>query len=782
MNQEKISVRQGLVFSIVYGITVIFICCLFHSNFFCIDDAQQEMLGFFRQIGHIWRQGQIPFIVDSMYIGGNEIIDLGKGIFLPQNILISFLASQYHNFNLLAILLAFINITLIALSSLYIAKILKLRNSYAYAFASLAVIQPVFLYQYLGAWWNAASGQAWATVSIATFLLLKSNFSKTNIILNFTSVVFLLVAGWPHGVIGYAVFIFITLIFEFKQSSRLKKILLLCIPNIMALIFVLPVYSEYIYSIDLVNRVSGFYSGDRSFTPSWSMIFLGFFPASYDYMNYGSYQLLTIPFGFSTLFLPLIFFYRNPKILWQQNNILRWLGTLIIVFFLLTQLPGQTGPLRWPFRFLPFLSLFICLAVFYSLEYAPVIKTSGMKFNKIIYLSLYFIFAGILLWVPLYLGFDILMVILFVLLILFFIERNLFDFKKSILAYYNKNYFITIIFSVLLICFNTWEIHPIYFLLQLFSIWLLLLSPSIIEKKNPLTFIGSSLIILLLMLSGLSTMGGIYTRETKLVDSIQRPDKINLQGFIFSSLNNTRKRKTDYLDDLSSSQFGFYDIKSINGYSPVGSKRLEAVLPIAKTAHGIFMLPKSLKNILKEVENFNVCQAILMHISTIIVTKENYATFSNQLQNCGYSEIQIAENGENIYASLPSKLTEGWEKNPPFDFPHVNGLHVVTHKNNVDLINIPAHSEKITLVFPRLYWYGYTAKLNGQSLHVTSDHSGSLVQVTVPPSNQGILRLSYFPVTWRYGWFLPILALIGMAYLLMSNKNKRSYFKSLIQN
>ena len=158
MNQEKISVRQGLVFSIVYGITVIFICCLFH--------------------GHIWRQGQIPFIVDSMYIGGNEIIDLGKGIFLPQNILISFLASQYHNFNLLAILLAFINITLIALSSLYIAKILKLRNSYAYAFASLTVIQPVFLYQYLGAWWNAASGQAGRKYLLINFFYLKVIFKK----------------------------------------------------------------------------------------------------------------------------------------------------------------------------------------------------------------------------------------------------------------------------------------------------------------------------------------------------------------------------------------------------------------------------------------------------------------------------------------------------------------------------------------------------------------------------------------------------------------------------
>ncbi|PIT14342.1 hypothetical protein BGI32_07870 [Snodgrassella alvi] len=178
MSHEKLSVRQGLLFSTFYAIAVIIVCSLFQSDFFYIDDAAYEMLGFFRQIGRIWAQGKIPFIVDSMYIGGNEMIDLGKGIFLPQNILVSLIASQFHYIQLPGWILAFINIVLVSCSALVIAKSFKLHNSYAYAFASLVVIQPVFLYQYLGAWWNAASGQAWAMASIATFFLLKIVFLK----------------------------------------------------------------------------------------------------------------------------------------------------------------------------------------------------------------------------------------------------------------------------------------------------------------------------------------------------------------------------------------------------------------------------------------------------------------------------------------------------------------------------------------------------------------------------------------------------------------------------
>ncbi|WP_370580630.1 hypothetical protein ABX022_01140 [Snodgrassella alvi] len=606
-------------------------------------------------------------------------------------------------------------------------------------------------------------------VSIATFLLLKKNYSKINIILNFISVIFLLSSGWPHGVIGYAVFVGITLVFEFKQSGKLNKVVYLSIPAILALIFSFPIYSEYIFSHDLTNRVSGFDSSLRTFIPSWSTIILGFFPTFYDYMTYISYRLVLLPLGFSTLFLPMVFFYRNIKELWQRDNILKWFSTLIIIFFLLSQMPSQFGPLRWPFRFLPFISFFICLAVFYILQYAHIIQGKEIILNKKIYISLYIILGGFFLFLPVYAGFDTLTLILSLVLILFLLEHDLFNFKKSILVNFNKKYFLVILFVFCLVFFNSWNLHPFYIVLQIFSVWLLILSPKIIERKSSYGMIGLTLSILLLFLNGLPTLGGSYQRQTELAERIQLPDNVNLQGYVLSLPLNIYLKQTRQLNDIASAQFGFYDIKSINGYSPVGSKRLEKILPVNQSAHGIFASKPTLENILQSAKGFNVCQAVLMQISTIIVNKDDYAAFSHQFKQCGYSEVQSADSRSDLYVSLPFTLTKGWENNSPFVYPDIAGVRIVKHENNTDWVQIPEHKDNITLIFPRLWWYGYSANINDHILSVTADSSGSLVQVSVPSDFNGVLRLSYFPVTWRYLWFLPILAIMGLITLLFFN-------------
>ncbi|WP_216353687.1 hypothetical protein, partial [Snodgrassella alvi] len=297
----------------------------------------------------------------------------------------------------------------------------------------------------------------------------------------------------------------------------------------------------------------------------------------------------------------------------------------------------------------------------------------------------------------------------------------------------------------------------------------LILSPKIIERKSSFRMIGLTLLILLLLLNGLPTLGGYYLRQTELTERIQLPDNVNLQGYVLSLPLNFYLKQTRQLNNIASAQFGFYDIKSINGYSPVGSKRLEKILPVNQTAHGIFTSKPALENILQSAKGFNVCQAVLMRISTIIVNKDDYAAFSHQFKQCGYREVQSADSRNDLYVSLPFTLTKGWENNSPFVYPDIAGVRIVKHENNTDWVQIPEHKDNITLIFPRLWWYGYSAKIDDHLLSVTADNSGSLVQVSVPPDFNGLLRLSYFPVTWRYLWFLPILAIIGLITLLFFN-------------
>lgn len=776
MSQEQISAKQAWLFSIIYSITVVVICCLFSKNFFATDDAAFEMLGFFRQIGSIWFQGELPLIVDSMYLGGNEVIDLTRGIFLPQNILISIITTQNNFIQLAGNILAFINLLLVSLSSLSIAKSLKLGKSYSYAFASIVVIQPVFLYFYLGEWWNAGNGQAWAMVSIATFLLLVKDYSRKNILLNFISVIFLLSSGWPHGFIGYVFFVVVTIIYEFNKIKNLKYFFCVCTPTILAFIFSTLIYSEIIYSNDLINRIHGYYTKHRNYTPSWSMLFLGFIPTWYESLNLSGLKFIRLSMGFSTCFLPVIFFYRNIKVLWQKDANLKWFISLIIVFFMLTQMPSQFGPLRWPFRFIPFLSLFICMFVFYVLKNAPTINPRGIVVNKKVSIVIYTTVVSILIFMIDYIGLDLLWPIAASLLVFYLIDKNIFNLTKSIYVKFNWNFYILLFCCGCLNLFNLIDVHhPFFYILQFFSFWLILLSPYIIEQKRTILFISVNVFTLLIMLMGLPLLAGYYGYDTNLSHRIPRPQNVNLQGFVLSLPKNVKVKEVKQLSEASASQFGLFDIKSINGYTPVGNKRMEEVLPVKQIAHGFFNVPLTLKNVLKKPDNLDDCQGIILRISTIIVKSSDYEKFKEQFKQCGYTQVNVADKRKNLYVSLPLTKTKGWENNIPYAFPAVDGLEVVEHKNNSDLINIPAHNEKITLIFPRLWWKGYSAEINGLPLSVTPDGSGMLVSVEVPPSAHGVLRLSYFPVTWRYLWFLPLLALAGLMVLLFcckGNKNK----------
>lgn len=778
MSQEQISVKQAWLFSIIYSIIVILICCIFYKNFFSQDDAAFEMLGFFRQIGRIWIQGELPLIVDSMYLGGNEVIDLTRGIFLPQNILISIITTQFNFIQLAGNILAFINLLLVSLSALSIAKSLKFGKAYSYAFASIVAIQPVFLYFYLGEWWNAGNGQAWAMVSIATFLLLIKDYSRKNILLNFISVIFLLSAGWPHGLIGYVFFVVVTLIYEFNKIKNLKNFFCVCAPTILAFIFSSLIYSEIIYSNDLINRVHGYYSRNRNYTPSLSMLLLGFIPSWYESLNFSGLKFVTLSLGFSTCFLPVIFFYRNIKVLWKKDSNLKWFITLIIVFFMMTQMPSQFGPLRWPFRFIPFLSLFICMFVFYVLKHAPTLNPHGIAVNKKVSIIIYTVVVSFLIFIIDYIGLDLLWPIAASLLMLYIIDKNVFNLTKSIIIKFNKNFFILIVFCGCLSFLNIICIHPFYFILQIFSLWLILLSPYIVEQKNSILFISVNIFILLIMLMGMPLLGGTSGYDTNISyksNHIQRSQNVNLQGFVLSLTKNFLVPEVKRLSELSSSQFGLYDIKSINGYTPVGNKKMEGIFPAYQRVHGSFGVSPTLKNILTKSDSLKECQAIIMRISTIIVKSSDYEKFKEQFKQCGYTQVDVADKRKNLYVSLPLTKTKGWENNIPYAFPAIDGLEVVEHKNNSDLVNIPAHNEKITLIFPRLWWKGYSAEINGLPLSVTPDGSGMLVSVEVPPSAHGVLRLSYFPVTWRYLWFLPLLTLAGLMVLLFcckGNKNK----------
>lgn len=568
-------------FSLIWTSLVIGLCLIFNPDFFNTDDAFNEMLGFYTQYGRIWSSGNIPFIVDSMFIGGNGMIDLGKGIFLPQTILASLLT--YHtNISITGIFLAVVNLFLITYSGIMIAKHFNISNVYAYGFATCLAIQPVFLYQYSAGWWNAANGQAWAMVAIATFLVLKNKFSITHILLNIASVVCLLAAGWPHGVIGYAIFTFLVLAFDLYHKKNIVSLILLALPSAIALLFALPIYSEYLISSELISRASDFNNYGDFLVPSWASILMGFNPSYYDFIHYfGGYRIMLVPLAFSTMLLPLVIFYRK-SLTHIKSDLSAWfIVTIIIVYFILTQMPSQFGSLRWSFRFVPFLSFAICLIAFYLLDKA---ESKKITFG----------------------------------------------------------YVVLIICSFLLSLSKSIGENQDYILLQIITALFLIIIPYFIRHAAIWKFITVSLSSLAIMLVGLKSLGGIYVLMDKLPNKLVSVNN-NKEGFLLSFTNTNGQNGS--LNELKSAHFGVYHIKSINGYSPVGHLKIEQLLPYP-TAHGIFNIDTGLPNVLRPSQYNGFCMANLMKVSSISLPKSKLAEFRDKLTACGYSDIIEVSNDD----------------------------------------------------------------------------------------------------------------------------------------
>lgn len=144
---------QNVVYSIFIATIIVFICNFSNSNFFFFDDAQNEFLPYLKETGRIWLKGEIPFIIKNTIIGQNQLIEFHRAIFLPQNILISILSNVF-SFEVVASILAFINLLIISFFSLKIGEALDLKEGSKKLLTFLFAINPIFIYMYSSSWWN----------------------------------------------------------------------------------------------------------------------------------------------------------------------------------------------------------------------------------------------------------------------------------------------------------------------------------------------------------------------------------------------------------------------------------------------------------------------------------------------------------------------------------------------------------------------------------------------------------------------------------------------------
>ena len=205
------------------------------------------------------------------------------------------------------------------------------------------------------------------------------------------------------------------------------------------------------------------------------------------------------------------------------------------------------------------------------------------------------------------------------------------------------------------------------------------------------------------MLSGLSSLGVDYSGKgylpaAKISNEMSKPQDESIFSGMTLSLTEWGSIEKNDISDLNSSQFGLFDIKSINGYSPVGYKNINNLFPYY-SAHGNFIGNDTLERILNESEIQGNCLAENFKINTIIMNKELYSKYRDRLVDCGFSK-NIESSKNNLYVIKPNN---GNTYLPSTDINKLN-MRMINHGNNYETIEILEPSDTdVKLIFPRLW-------------------------------------------------------------------------------
>ena len=704
------------IYSMLLALFIIYICTRFDRHFFFFDDAQNLILPYLKQSGELWLKGEIPFLLNKEILGQNNILEVDRGIFLPQNILLSIIASKVHSFNSLARISAFINLTLFSFFSQKISDALKMNNVFKRTMAFLFCINPMILYIYLPSWWALITGQVWFVALFASILFLRDRFSVKNMVFYIVSVISIFLNSFPNHVIVYLIIV-LSFMLELFKDKKYKQLLCFVVISFFIALIVINVYSEFIISASLLSRDRSFNNIGNFNVPSLSFIIMSFTPLYFDFINtYGGYRILYFSFGYSSIYILFLIFLKKSFKELLKNKTTKFLLILIVIFFILTQMPTTFSFLHQPWRFLQFLSELIIIFSMYTLN------INKLKINK----NRLTIFIVIIL-------------ISFILSIFRLEEINL-------------------------------KIIAINFVFVISSIMYVYFVYRNKEIRMSSTMIYSVLMLILMLFSKGSVDGFLPLPGVN--DRIDMRNDFANKGYILS-LTNGQETKNN-IEDLHSSQFLLYDLKAINGYSPLGNKKLQETL-IISAAQAWFDPEKTVNNLSNKYNN--ICYFDLFNITSIPIWKVNLTPeMQNKIQNCGYISKEV--NNPDVIYFIKNKNILG---NISYVSEGINIDKLILQKNNKEIYKITTTSNKGEIILSKPYWRGYTAKINGKKVGI-SDELG-LLRLDNIPSNvkNGTLEIRYFPRSWRVTLWLGLIGVIGIVLTLRYIKKHELIFENKIK-
>jgi hypothetical protein len=349
-----------------------------NNRFYHYDDTQAGAFGIWFEIGTKLSAGEWPLFSDSAWGAGNYAAEGQWGIWNPVILLIGWLASRSANIVVFSTILKIICLCVLAAGTFLLARGYRARPEWS-AIAAVAVTLTGFTVYMDAASWVTGL-MVFSLLPLTWYGLRRMAFEAGNPFAALACAYVLITIGYVHGTLMLSI-VFLGLLLEAWLHGGRRSGLRLLLAGLVCGLIAVAVYLPGVLTAPVTAR-SGGITNSGFLTPDLTGLFTAWVPGSLPQVTGWWGGFATVPILYVAWFLPVLAIvdYGRAKAASRELAAIWVVGLLALA---LTLAPSDLGPLRFPIRLMPYVSLALLLglSVLVSRFRVPVLSRGRLVFT-----------------------------------------------------------------------------------------------------------------------------------------------------------------------------------------------------------------------------------------------------------------------------------------------------------------------------------------------------------------------------------------------------------------
>jgi hypothetical protein len=332
---------------------------LFSRRFYYLDDTQNQGLSSMYFVGRLIREGRLADVVSALGSGGNLSVDPQYGLFFPPKLAMSVFTSLFDNVSLAAVLLAAVFNTVLCLG-----MVLLLRREGVGLLFSLAGAASVTTSGFIHLWGTNWEPALWA-YSLLPWLWLGLRAADSWVRILGVACVCWLITGFafPSTTVAAAALLLSWAVAHlFIQRRPVGELVPAALAALGGALVGFLNYLPLVERMGWTVRQSGM-SNDGFLVPNLTDLVTSSSPVAHDSIFFWAGNISQGPILYIGWFVTPLLLLVDWRAVELRKGLLPTALVYLGVSVLLTQLPSELGPLRFPFRFIPAATIAVTVLV-----------------------------------------------------------------------------------------------------------------------------------------------------------------------------------------------------------------------------------------------------------------------------------------------------------------------------------------------------------------------------------------------------------------------------------